>query len=111
MKRTLLAIVATLMMALSVSANQTIGISWRTNPQMQCNKQDKKQPCPQCNKKSKKDKKQDKDCKCCKKGNQCKGDKKGKPSYGKGKREFSNNSPEAIRMRQKMRRGAMKGAR
>ena len=34
-----------------------------------------------------------------------------KPSYGNGKREFSNNSPEAIRMRQKMRRGAMKGAR
>lgn len=32
MKRTFLAIVATLMMALSVSANQTIGISWRTNP-------------------------------------------------------------------------------
>lgn len=92
MKRTFLAIVATLMMALSVSANQTIGISWRTNPQMQCNKQDK-------------------DCKCCKKGNQCKGDKKGKPSYGNGKREFSNNSPEAIRMRQEMRRGAMKGAR
>lgn len=30
---------------------------------------------------------------------------------GKGKREFSNNSPEAIRMRQEMRRGAMKGAR
>ena len=27
------------------------------------------------------------------------------------KREFSNNSPEAIRMRQEMRRGVMKGAR
>lgn len=29
----------------------------------------------------------------------------------KNRREFDNNSPEAIRMRQEMRRGAMKGAR
>ena len=43
--------------------------------------------------------------------NAFKNDKRNKPSFGKGKREFSNNSPEAIRMRQEMRRGAMKGAR
>ena len=34
-----------------------------------------------------------------------------KPSFGNGRREFDNNSPEAIRMRQEMRRGVMKGAR
>ena len=33
------------------------------------------------------------------------------PSFGNGRREFDNNSPEAIRMRQEMRRDAMKGAR
>lgn len=34
-----------------------------------------------------------------------------RPNFGNGRREFDNNSPEAIRMRQEMRRGAMKGAR
>ena len=39
-------------------------------------------------------------------------DKKGKkPSFGNGRREFNNNSPEAIRMRQDMRQGMMRGAR
>lgn len=38
-------------------------------------------------------------------------DKHDRPSFGNGRREFDNNSPEAIRMRQDMRRGAMKGAR
>ena len=37
--------------------------------------------------------------------------KSNKASFGNGKREFDNNSPEAIRMRQEMRRGVMKGAR
>ena len=40
-----------------------------------------------------------------------KNDKRNKHSFGNGKREFNNNSPEAIRMRQDMRRGGMKGAR
>lgn len=30
---------------------------------------------------------------------------KGRPSFGNGRREFDNNSPEAIRMRQDMRKG------
>ena len=34
-----------------------------------------------------------------------------RPSFGNGRREFDNNSPEAIRMRQEMRRDAMRGAR
>jgi len=34
-----------------------------------------------------------------------------RPSFGNGRREFDNNSPEAIRMRQEMRREAMRGAR
>ena len=34
-----------------------------------------------------------------------------RPSFGNGRREFDNNSPEAIRMRQEMRRDGMKGMR
>ena len=55
------------------------------------------------------------------KGGNFKNDKRNKPNFGngrgnkphfdKGRREFCNNSPEAIRMRQEMRRGVMKGAR
>ena len=40
-----------------------------------------------------------------------KNDKRNKPNFGNGRREFDNNSPEAIRMRQEMRRGVMRGAR
>ena len=40
-----------------------------------------------------------------------KNDKHNKPRFDKGRREFDNNSPEAIRMRQEMRRGVMRGAR
>lgn len=47
----------------------------------------------------------------CDTRNAFKKDKRNKASFGKGKREFDNNSPEAIRMRQEMRRGVMKGAR
>lgn len=36
---------------------------------------------------------------------------RGHKEMGKPRREFRNNSPEAIRMRQDMRRGAMRGAR
>lgn len=45
------------------------------------------------------------------KGNGFKDDKRNKPGFGNGKREFNNNSKEAIRMRQDMRRDMKRGAR
>ena len=88
MKRTLLAIVAAMMITVSASAQNNSQRNWRSSTQVECCQKSKKPSCKSCNKTSKKDKK--------------KLDKK---------RKSGNNSPEAIRMRQEMRRGVMKGAR
>lgn len=47
----------------------------------------------------------------CDTRNAFKNDKRNKAHFDRGRREFDNNSPEAIRMRQEMRRGVMRGSR